>query len=115
MFLLGALVVGGALGFTADRVFTQDQVCTAANSQKEARALLAARLDLSLEQARKVDSILDARHEQYEVAMQPIAAQLDSVRERSRTQIRLLLSPDQSQRFDDFIRQVSDSSRKDED
>ena len=44
MFLLGAFVVGGALGFTADRVWGRDAAC---RDPRGSRELLYERLDLT--------------------------------------------------------------------
>ena len=112
MFLLGAVLVGGALGFTADRVMIQDRICATDATKTDARALFAQRLSLTTEQERKVDSILDERHRQYELLTAPLQGKLDSVKLHSRAQIRLLLSPDQSKAFDAFIAEMSDSTKK---
>lgn len=112
MFLLGAVLVGGALGFTADRVMIQDRICATDASKKDARALFAERLSLTKEQEQKVDSILDDRHRQWTVAMAPVQDKLDSVKLHSRALIRLLLNPQQTKAFDDFITEMNDSTKK---
>lgn len=115
MFLLGAVLVGGALGFTADRVMIQDRICSTEASKIDARRRFAERLKLTTDQERKVDSILDDRHRQWEAVMAPIQGKLDSVKLHSRAQIRLLLSGEQSRAFDEFIAESSDSTKKHED
>jgi hypothetical protein len=112
MFLLGAVLVGGALGFTADRVMIQDRICATDASKKDARTIFAQRLSLTGEQERKVDSILDERHRQWALAMSPVQGKLDSVKLHSRAQIRLLLNPGQSKAFDEFIAEMNDSTKK---
>ncbi|MEP7343621.1 MAG: hypothetical protein ABI877_00080 [Gemmatimonadaceae bacterium] len=112
MFLLGAVLVGGALGFTADRVMIQDRLCATDASKKDARAMFAQRLQLTNDQERKVDSILDERHRQWEVLMAPIQGKLDSVKLHSRAQIRLLLDGDQTKAFEAFIAEMSDTTKK---
>ena len=112
MFLLGAVLVGGALGFTADRVMIQDQICSTEASKADARKRFAERLSLTKEQQLKVDSLLDERHRQWDSVMTPIQPKLDSVKLHSRAQIRLLLSSEQSKAFDDFIAEMSDSTKK---
>lgn len=115
MFLLGAVLVGGALGFTADRVMIQDRICATDASKLDARAIFAQRLRLTSDQERKVDSILDERHRQWELAMTPVQDKLDSVKLHSRAQIRLLLNPGQEKAFDEFIAEMNDSTKKHED
>jgi len=112
MFLLGAVLVGGALGFTADRVMIQDRICSTEASKADARKRFAERLSLTTEQELKVDSILDDRHRQYDAVMAPIQPKLDSVKLHSRAQIRLLLSSEQSKAFDEFIAEMADSTKK---
>ena len=109
MFLLGAVLVGGALGFTADRVMMRDRLCT--GESKDVRGLLSERLALTPTQEKKVDSILDDRHKRYEVALAPIRESLDSVKLRARAQIRLLLTEEQVPKFDEFIRELNDSTK----
>ncbi len=112
MFLLGAVLVGGALGFTADRVMIQDRICATDASKTDARTRFAERLSLTTDQESKVDSILDERHRQWEAVMAPIQGKLDSVKLHSRAQIRRLLNPAQSNEFDEFIAEMSDSTKK---
>jgi hypothetical protein len=101
MFLLGAVLVGGALGFTADRVWMRDSAC---NDPRASRALLYYRLELNETQRAAWDSILDDRHRQFETLFKPIRPQMDSIRTRSRAQLRALLtSPEQRARYDAII------------
>src|SRR5215207_10016132 len=90
MFLLGAVLVGGALGFTADRVWMKDG---SSNDPRASRALLYNRLELNAMQRAAWDSILDDRHRQFDSLFKPIKPQMDSIRSRGRTQIRGLLTP----------------------
>ena len=101
MFLLGAVLVGGALGFTADRVWMRDAACT---DPRASRALLYDRLDLNTAQRAAWDSILDDRHRQFETLFKPLKPQMDSIRTRSRTQLRALLTtPEQRAKYDAII------------
>ena len=76
MFLLGAVLVGGALGFTADRVWMQDPLPAATPAPR--RALLYDRLELNAVQRAAWDSILDDRHRQFDSLFKPIKPQMDS-------------------------------------
>ena len=101
MFLLGAVLVGGALGFTADRVWLKDAGC---NDPKCNRRLLYDRLELDASQRAAWDSILDDRHRQFDSLLKPIRPQMDSIRMRSRAQLRgLLTTPEQQARYDAMI------------
>ncbi|MFN8582234.1 MAG: hypothetical protein U0163_14830 [Gemmatimonadaceae bacterium] len=112
MFLLGAVLVGGALGFTADRVMIQDRICANDNAVKDARAAMAERLHLTKAQEVRVDSLLDERHRQYEVVIAPVRDKMDSVKAHSRAQIRRLLDSSQAVEFDAFIRELSDTTKR---
>jgi len=101
MFLLGAVLVGGALGFTADRVWMRDAACS---DPRASRALLYDRLALNADQRAAWDSILDDRHRQFDSLLTPIKPQMDSIRTRSRAQLRALLAtPEQRAKYDAII------------
>jgi len=111
MFLLGAVLVGGALGFTADRVWMRD--ATICSDPKASRALLYDRLDLTSAQRAAWDSILDDRHRQFDSLFKPIRPQMDSIRARSRAQMRALLTtPEQRERFETIIQPRPNEKRE---
>ena len=97
MFLLGSVLVGGALGFTADRVWMKDPACN------RSREFLYDRLELTNAQRASWDSVLDDRHRQFDSLFRPIKPQMDSIRARGRAQIRALLTPKQLDRFEQIL------------
>ena len=110
MFLLGAVLVGGALGFTADRVWMRDAAC---NDPRASRALLYDRLELNGAQRAAWDSILDDRHRQFDSLFKPIKPQMDSIRSRSRAQMRALLTtPEQRARFEAILQPRPNEKRE---
>ena len=110
MFLLGAVLVGGALGFTADRVWLKDPSYT---DPRASRALLSERLELNAAQRAALDSILDERHRQFDSLLKPIRPQMDSIRMRSRAQIRALLTtPEQRERFEEILREPKPNDKR---
>ncbi len=108
-FLLGALVAGGALGFSLDRVLTRPS-CDASTDRQAVRAYMASKLQLSPLQRAQVDSLLDNRHREMARIVAPVRPQLDSVREATRVQIKKLLDVGQQRRFQDWV----DESKKEE-
>ena len=100
MFLLGAVLVGGVLGFTADRVMVRDQLCPKLGDQRAMRERMADELALDDRQRVAFDSILTARNAVLDSIVRPLKPQTDSVIQAARGQIRAMLSPDQQQRFD---------------
>ena len=60
-FVSGALLVGGVLGFTANRVMGGNVECAAEASRAAMRQRLADDLGMSPAQRAKLDTILDAK------------------------------------------------------
>jgi hypothetical protein len=89
MFLLGAVLVGGVLGFSADRVF-QDK-------QKHWGPRTRMYNDLSLSEAQRatMDSLLDDRNCQVSALMKPVSPQLDSIKKAAHEQILAILTAEQ--------------------
>lgn len=106
MFLLGAALVGGVLGFTADRVLVRDQLCPKIGSQQAMRDRMAADLGLDASQRARFDSILIARNARIDSLQRPIRPQMDSVIQAARTSIRAILTPDQQARYDELKREI---------
>ena len=99
MFILGAVLVGGVLGFTADRVFARDKACQA-GEKRAYRDRFAAELGLTDEQRATVDTLLDAKHAQMAEVMAPVRPRLDSISAATRAQIARILTPEQRPRFE---------------
>jgi hypothetical protein len=110
-FLLGAVLVGGALGFTADRVMIRDRLCATSSNSGSLRLTLADRLQLDATQRARLDSILDERHRRYELVMSTVRDQLDSVKMRARDQIRLVLTEEQRQEFEKLLVEMNDPNK----
>ena len=114
MFLLGAVLVGGALGFTADRVFLRDRLCLRWGDHREMRARFAEDLGLTAAQRAAVDTILDERHRQMTELLRPVRPQMDSISDSARQQIRRLLTPAQQVRFDEMHREMTEHAKSTE-
>ncbi len=102
MFLLGALLVGGALGFTADRVLTSDR-CAKTGDNRRSFAWLTEELHLTPEQSAAVDSIVERRHREMRAVIAPVRPQMDAVRDTARQQIRRVLNDSQRAHFDELL------------
>lgn len=106
MFLLGAFVAGGALGFTADRVMDVKH----GREMRGARAYrqrMAEELKLTPQQQASIDSLIEQKHRQIVALYKPVKPQLDSiallaheVSDSTHAQIKKLLDPDQQQKLD---------------
>ena len=111
MFILGAVLVGGVLGFTADRVFARDGSCQAAD-KRAYRDRFAEELDLTPEQRATVDTLLDAKHAQMAEVMAPIRPRLDSISAATRAQISRILTEEQRPRFERMHEEMKSRNTK---
>jgi hypothetical protein len=112
VFLLGALLVGGALGFSADRVFRPDDLTPA-----QRRAAFYEDIGLKSDQRPVMDSLLDDRNCRMDSVLKTIQPSLDSIKTASRVQMDRLLTPDQharieARRKDEAARRVADRKRQ---
>jgi hypothetical protein len=115
IFLLGTLIVGGAVGFTVDRLLVRN-ACRDVADRKSLRRTLADRLELTPAQRVAVDSILDKRHRDmnavYDVVRPQIQPQLDSIRAAARVEIAKLLDARQQTRFQQMIEESKREAQK---
>jgi Spy/CpxP family protein refolding chaperone len=107
MFLLGAFVTGGALGFTADRLMGREY--SHPHGRAAAWARMADELQLNPQQRAAMDSLLDKRRQQLRELYRPIRPQLDSLEKTGRqisdsthAQIRRILTPEQQAKWDEM-------------
>jgi hypothetical protein len=100
MFLLGAFLVGGTLGFTVDRMVGDRLVARGEDSSLDA---FSAEIGLTTAQRAAVDSILDERHRIIDSIMTPVRPSIRAARDSARHQIARRLSPDQQAKFQRYI------------
>jgi hypothetical protein len=111
-FLLGAVLVGGVMGFTVDRIMVRDDLCPRWGDQRSMRARLADDLGLTPAQRAAVDTILDRRQGRYEALMKPIRPQMDMARDTARAQIRRVLDPSQQAKWDGILREIAEADAR---
>jgi hypothetical protein len=106
MFLLGAFLAGGALGFSADRVIRGGHG-RGVRGRSAYRQRMIDELKLSPSQQASVDSLIEQKHRQIVALYKPVKPQLDSiavlarvVSDSSHAQIKRLLDPDQQVKLD---------------
>src|SRR3982751_5481562 len=107
MFLLGAFVAGGALGFTADRVM--DGKHGHERGSRAYRQRMAEDLKLTPRQQASIDSLIEQKHRQIMALYKPVKPQLDSiavlardVSDSTHAQIKRLLNPEQQKKLDEM-------------
>lgn len=107
MFLLGAVLVGGALGFSADRVFGRDP-----STHWARRQAFYDDLGLSNAQRMTLDSLLDVRNCQIGALMKPVRPQLDSVRESAHKQVLQVLTAEQRDKLERRRKEMEQRERR---
>src|SRR5690242_4689637 len=108
MFLLGAVLVGGVLGFSAERVIGR----TSKEHSWAARNTMYDDLGLTASQRAAMDSVIDEKNRRVDSLLKPVRAQIDSVRNNARTQFYRIFTPAQRAKFDMRVRE--DSLRRDQ-
>jgi Spy/CpxP family protein refolding chaperone len=95
MFLLGAILVGGVLGFSADRVLGRERARHWAGRNRMYD-------DLALSEAQRstMDSLLDERNCQIGAVMRPVRSQLDSIKKVAHQQMLQILTPAQQAKLE---------------
>ena len=108
MFLLGAVLVGGVLGFSAERVMLH-----ASNDHSwAARTAMYDDLDLSSVQRAAMDSVIDEKNRRVDSLLKPVKPQIDSVRANARSQFYRIFTAEQRAKFETRVRE--DSLRREE-
>ena len=113
MFLLGAFLTGGALGFVADRAVTKRPYAKQ-YTRGSMREQFARTLSLSEPQRRVIDSIFTWRDARSQEILQPLQPALDSTRDSARVLINQHLDSTQQRRFKAMLDSITarDSARK---
>lgn len=92
MFLLGAVLVGGVLGFSTERVML--------HKGGGGRTAMYDDLELTAAQRTAIDSLLDAANCERKATLRTVQPQLDSIRQRAKTAMDALLTPEQRARLE---------------
>lgn len=103
MFLLGAVLVGGVLGFSAERVMSH----TATDHSWAARQTMYDDLGLSTEQRAAMDSVIDEKNRRVDSLLKPVKPQIDTVRANARAQFYRIFTPEQRANFEARVREDS--------
>ena len=104
-FLLGALLVGGVVGASADRMMRQPD-----DSIEARRKRMYDDLDLAPAQRATLDSVFDASNCQLDALYTPMQPAYDSIKALRRNQINAVLTPKQRTRLE--VRRKDDAVRR---
>ena len=100
MFLLGALLVGGVLGFSAERVLGHDP---RRDDSWYHRIGMYDDLGLTATQRAAMDSVLDERNCQMRALMQRVKPQSDSIKAAGQAQMLRIMTPEQRKRYLEIV------------
>jgi hypothetical protein len=103
-FLLGALLVGGVLGFSADRVMRRDD-----QTPQARRAAFYEAIGITAAQKPAMDAILDDRNCRMDSVAKTIQPTLDSIKAASRVSMDRILTREQHDRLE--ARRKDDAKR----
>ena len=113
VFLLGA-ALGGVLGY----LFAHRPV-SAANpplSEPERRARrvteLTKLLSLTPQQSQQMDGILKEVHGEMKAARDQSDAQFDQLRQKGRSEMRAILTPEQMPKFEEFLKRIDEERKR---
>jgi Spy/CpxP family protein refolding chaperone len=113
VFLLGA-ALGGMLGYvfahhTAMAAPPQQLTDNEKRAQKVQR--LTQELNLTADQQRQIDAIMTDIQAQYKAIRQSTEPAMDAARQKGRTQIRAVLTPEQTPKFEEFLRRIDEEKK----
>ncbi len=97
MFLLGAVLVGGALGFSADRYLGHEKFAASYGP----RSKFYDAIGLSEQQRSTLDSLAFSQDCAVRAVLKPEKQQLDSIRAAFKAQVRHVFTPEQLQKYDE--------------
>jgi Spy/CpxP family protein refolding chaperone len=103
MFLLGAVLVGGVLGFSAERVIGHGH----GQGSWAQRTTMYDDLELTAAQRATMDSVMDERSRRVDSLLRPVRLQIDSVRANARAQVYRIFTPEQRRKFETRVREDS--------
>jgi len=113
VFVLGA-AFGGVFGYYfAHRSYASERTVLSAEARRaQRREKLTREVQLTPDQQKQVIAILDQSQVEYKAIHDVMDPRIESVRQKTRDQIRGLLSPEQKPRFEEFLRQIDEERKR---
>jgi Spy/CpxP family protein refolding chaperone len=112
VFLLG-VSLGGVVGYIfAHRSVSANAPMTAAERRAHKVEELTRVANLTPEQQQQLDAILTQVHSEYKVVREQSDAQIDQARQKGRTQIRAILTPEQRPKFEEFLKKMDEERKR---
>ena len=113
VFVLGA-ALGGVFGYYfAHRSYASERTVLSAEARRaQRREKLTREVQLTPDQQKQVIAILDQSQIEYKAIHDVMDPRIESVRQKTREQIRGLLSPEQKPKFEEFLRQLDEERKR---
>ena len=114
VFVLGT-ALGGVLGYAFAHRSYADSVpvqLTVEQRRAQKREQLTREVGLTPQQQTQVTAILDEAQGEYKAIHAVSDPQIDAVRQKSRDKIRQILTADQKQKFEEFIRRMDEERKR---
>ena len=113
IFVLGA-ALGGVFGYYfAHRSYASERKPMSADARRaQRREKLTREVQLTPDQQKQVIAILDQAQVEYKAVHDVMDPSIESVRQKTRDQIRGLLSADQKPKFEEFLHQIDEERKR---
>jgi esterase/lipase len=113
VFVLGA-ALGGVFGYYfAHRSYASERTVLSAEARRaQRREKLTREVQLTPDQQKQVIAILDQSQVEYKAIHDVMDPRIEAVRQKTRDQIRGLLSADQKPKFEEFLRRMDEERKR---
>jgi Spy/CpxP family protein refolding chaperone len=112
VFLLGA-ALGGVVGYIfAHHSVSANSPRTAEQKRAQKVEQLTREANLTPDQRQQLEVILTQLHAEYKAVHEQSDAQIDQARQKSRNQIRAILTPEQKPKFEEFLRKMDEERKR---
>lgn len=113
VFLLGA-ALGGMAGYAYSRWSVSAAHAPLPEPVRRAQRVeqLTRELGLTSEQAHQLDAILMERHAEAKAIHEQSDGQFAQLRQKSREQVRAILTPEQKPKFEEFLRRLDEERKR---
>jgi Spy/CpxP family protein refolding chaperone len=112
VFLLG-VSLGGVVGYVfAHHPVSANAPLTAQERRARKVEELTRAANLTPEQRQQLEAILTQLHSEYKALHEQSDAQIDQARQKSRNQIRAILTPEQKPKFEEFLRKMDEERKR---
>jgi Spy/CpxP family protein refolding chaperone len=113
VFLLGALLGGVGNHLWDERVWGKQTINTQP-TRNEIVAKLTTDLQLTSDQQQQLGAIVDDTRAQWRTLYTTIEPRHEQIRQQSRDRIRAILTPEQKPKFEQFMHQIDEQRKKDD-